>query len=108
MEIKNRAEQMIFQSEKTLNEIGDKADESLKAPVTAAIEKLKETVKNGDTEAIKADTEALEKAFYPLAEKLYQSAQAAQGAPGAEGFDPNAQAGGDTFYNADFEDKSDN
>ena len=108
VEIKNRAEQMIFQSEKTLNEIGDKADESLKAPVTAAIEKLKETVKNGDTEAIKADTEALEKAFYPLAEKLYQSAQAAQGAPGAEGFDPNAQAGGDTFYNADFEDKSDN
>ena len=108
VEIKNRAEQMIFQSEKTLNEIGDKADESLKAPVTAAIEKLKETVKNGDTEAIKADTEALEKAFYPLAEKLYQSAQAAQGAPGAEGFDSNAQAGGDTFYNADFEDKSDN
>ena len=108
VEVKNRAEQMIFQSEKTLGEIGDKADESLKAPVTAAIEKLKETVKGNDTEAIKADTEALEKAFYPLAEKLYQSAQGAQGAPGAEGFDPNAQAGGDTFYNADFEDKSEN
>ena len=108
VEVKNRAEQMIFQSEKTLTDIGDKADESLKAPVTAAIEKLKETVKGNDTEAIKADTEALEKAFYPLAEKLYQSAQAAQGAPGAEGFDPNAQAGGDTFYNADFEDKSEN
>ncbi len=105
VEIKNRAEQMIFQSEKTLTDIGDKADESLKAPVTAAIEKLKETVKGNDTEAIKADTEALEKAFYPLAEKLYQSAQAAQG---AEGGDPNAQAGGDTFYNADFEDKSEN
>ena len=105
VEIKNRAEQMIFQSEKTLTDIGDKADESLKAPVTAAIEKLKETVKGNDTEAIKADTEALEKAFYPLAEKLYQSAQAAQGAAGG---DPNAQAGGDTFYNADFEDKSEN
>ena len=85
--------------------VREKADESLKAPVTAAIEKLKETVKGNDTEAIKADTEALEKAFYPLAEKLYQSAQAAQG---AEGGDPNAQAGGDTFYNADFEDKSEN
>ena len=109
VEIKNRAEQMIFQSEKTLTEIGDKADESLKAPVTAAIEKLKETVKGNDTEAIKADTEALEKAFYPLAEKLYQSAQGAQGAPGAEGFDPGAGTqNGDTFYNADFEDKSDN
>jgi len=109
VEIKNRAEQMIFQCEKTLSDIGDKADETLKAPVTAAIEKLKETVKGGDTEAIKADTEALEKAFYPLAEKLYQSAQGAQGAPGAEGFDPGAGAqNGDTFYNADFEDKSDN
>ena len=109
VEIKNRAEQMIFQCEKTLTDIGDKADETLKAPVTAAIEKLKETVKGGDTEAIKADTEALEKAFYPLAEKLYQSAQGAQGAPGAEGFDPGAGAqNGDTFYNADFEDKSDN
>ncbi len=109
VEIKNRAEQMIFQSEKTLTEIGDKADESLKAPVTAAIEKLKETVKGNDTEAIKADTEALEKAFYPLAEKLYQSAQGAQGAPGAEGFDPGAGTqNGDTFYNADFEDKSEN
>ena len=112
VEIKNRAEQMIFQCEKTLTEIGDKADESLKAPVTAAIEKLKETVKGNDTEAIKADTEALEKAFYPLAEKLYQSAQGAQGAqgaPGAEGFDSGAGAqNGDTFYNADFEDKSEN
>ncbi len=109
VEIKNRAEQMIFQCEKTLSDIGDKADETLKAPVTAAIEKLKETVKGGDTEAIQEDTEALEKAFYPLAEKLYQSAQGAQGAPGAEGFDPGAGAqNGDTFYNADFEDKSDN
>ena len=103
VEIKNRAEQMIFQSEKTLTDIGDKADESLKAPVTAAIEKLKETVKGNDTEAIKADTEALEKAFYPLAEKLYQAAQAAQGDAGAQ----QGPQGDGTFYNADFEDKSD-
>ena len=71
--------------------------------LTAESEVVPGSVKN--TEAIKADTEALEKAFYPLAEKLYQSAQAAQG---AEGGDPNAQAGGDTFYNADYEDKSEN
>ncbi len=107
VETKNRAESMIFQCEKSLSEIGDKADESLKASVTAAIEKLKETVKSGDTEAIKADTEALEKAFYPLAEKLYQSAQGAQG----QGPNPGTGAGphtdGDgTVYGADFEDKS--
>ena len=109
VETKNQAETMIFQCEKTLGELGDKVDEAMKAPVTAAIEKLKETVKGNDTEAIKADTEALQQAFYPLAEKLYQAAQAAGGAQGA-GFDPNAGAqGGDgTYYNADFEDKSDN
>ncbi len=107
VEVKNRAETTIFQCEKTLADIGDKADEADKAAVQAAIDKLKETVKGNDTEAIKADTEALEKSFYPLAEKLYQQAGGAQGA----GFDPNAgaQGGGDgTYYNADFEDKSDN
>ena len=109
VEVKNRAESMIFQCEKSLGEIGDKVTEDEKAPVLAAIEKLKETVKGSDTEAIKADTEALEKSFYPLAEKLYQQAGGAQGA----GFDPNAaggpQGGADgTYYNADFEDKTDN
>ncbi len=104
VEIKNRAESMIFQCEKTLAEIGDKADEADKAAVTAAIEKLKETVKGNDTEAIKADTEALEKSFYPLAEKLYREAnpQSAEADPGA-----GAQGGDGTYYNADFEDKSD-
>ena len=102
---------MIFQSEKTLGEIGDKVSEDDKAPVREAIEKLKTTVQSGDTEAIKADTEALEKAFYAVSEKLYQQAGGAQG----QGFDPNmgadngaTQNGGDgTFYNADYEDKSD-
>ncbi|MBQ2719572.1 MAG: Hsp70 family protein, partial [Clostridia bacterium] len=99
VEVKNHAETMIFQCEKSLTELGDKVDEGMKAPVTAAIEKLKETVKAGDTEAIKADTEALEKAFYPLAEQLYKQASAA----GAEG-----AAGGadDGVYDADFEDKT--
>ena len=106
VEIKNRAESMIFQCEKSLSEIGDKADEASKSAVTAAIEKLKETVKGNDTEAIKADTEALEKAFYPLAEKLYQSAQSAQGGADAQNNGPQTNGDG-TFYNADFEDKSD-
>ena len=98
VEVKNHAETMIFQCEKSLTELGDKVDEGMKAPVTAAIEKLKETVKGNDTEAIKADTEALEKAFYPLAEQLYKQA----GAAGAEGAPAD-----DGVYDADFEDKTD-
>ena len=66
VDTKNHADTLIFQSEKTLNEIGDKLPEADKADVVAAIEKLKATVATGDVEAIKADTEALEKAFYAL------------------------------------------
>ena len=104
VDTKNHAENMIFQSEKTLGEIGDKVDEADKADVKAAIETLKETVKNGDTEAIKADTEKLEKAFYALSEKLYK--QSAQADPNM-GADANASNDG-TYYNADFEDKTNN
>ena len=110
VETKNRAETMIFQSEKTLSDIGDKLPEADQADVKAAIEKLKGTVNSGDTDAIKADTEALEKAFYALSEKLYQQS----GAAGAQGFDPNAAydagagASSDgTYYSADYEDNSD-
>ena len=106
VEVKNHAENAIFQMEKSMNELGDKITDEDKAPVNAAIEKLKETVKGGDTEAIKADTEALEKAFYPIAEKLYKEQQAAGGAAGAEGgADQGGNEGGD-YYNADFEDKT--
>ncbi|MBE6639393.1 MAG: molecular chaperone DnaK [Ruminococcaceae bacterium] len=107
IETKNRADQMVFQSEKTLGEIGDKLPESDKADVVAAVEKLKETAKGSDTEAIKRDTEALEKAFYALSEKLYKQ-QGAAGAQGA-GCDNNCGDCGtnnDTYYNADFEDKT--
>jgi len=110
VETKNRAETMIFQSEKTLTDIGDKVPEADKEDVKAAIEKLKSTVNGGDTDAIKADTEALEKAFYALSEKLYQQSGAA-GAQG-QGFDPNAAYGAGassdgTYYSADYEDNSD-
>ncbi len=107
VEVKNRAESLIFQSEKTLGEIGDKVSDADKEPVKVALEKLKETVKTDNTEAIKADTEALEKAFYAISEKLYAQANAAGANPGA---DPNmgGQGGNDgTYYNADYEDKTD-
>ena len=104
VDTKNRAEHMIFQSEKTLGEIGDKISDADKAPVKDAIEKLKATVQSGDVEAMKADTEALEKAFYAVSEKLYQQQGGAQGGFGGQG---GAQGGdGDTFYNADYEDKT--
>lgn len=110
VDVKNKAESLIFQSEKTLGELGDKVSDAEKAPVKEAIEKLRTTVAGGDTEAIKADTEALEKAFYAISEKLYAQAQ-------QQGADPNANAnaggtgaqGGDgTYYNADYEDKTGN
>ena len=104
VEVRNRADSMIFQSEKTLTELGDKVDAADKADVEAAIERLKETLKGGDTEAIKADTEAVEKAFYKISEKLY--AQQAQG----QGFDPNMSGNGGAqdgqFYDASYEDNS--
>ena len=104
VEVKNRAEHMIFQSEKTLNDLGDKVTEGEKADVKAAIEKLKETVKGNDTEAIKADTEALEKSFYAISEKLYKQAEEAQGAQG--GAQGATQDSDGNFYGADFEDKT--
>ena len=77
------------------------------ADVKAAIEKLKNTVAGGNIDDIKADTEALEKAFYALSEKLYAQQGGAEGA----GFDPNAQGAGQsgdgTYYNAEYEDKTD-
>ena len=105
VEVKNRADSMIFQCEKTLGELGDKIDAADKADVEAAIAKLKETVNGGNTEAIKADTEAVEKAFYKVSEKLY--AQQAQG----QGFDPNNMGGQNgaqdgQFYDASYEDNS--
>ena len=111
VEVKNQADNLIFQSEKALGEMGDKVSEADKSDVKAAIEKLRETLKGGNTEAIKADTEALQQKFYKLSEELYKQSQAQGGAQGA-GFDAGAQGGaqgasGDgTYYDADFEDKS--
>lgn len=108
VEIKNHAESLIFQSEKTLGEIGDKVDAADKSAVEEAVAKLRESVKGSDTDAIKADTEALEKAFFALSEKLYKANGADAGAAGESGAGDAGSAGGDgqTYYNADFEDKS--
>ncbi len=106
VDTRNRAESIIFQSEKTLTELGDKVDPADAENVKSAIEKLKETLKGSDVEAIKVDTEAVEKSFYAISEKLYQQQAGAQGA----GADPNMGGnGGDgTYYNANYEDNSNN
>lgn len=110
VEVKNKAESTIYQIEKSLSDLGDKVTDSEKEPVRAAVEKLKETVKTDDIDAIKADTEALEKSFYPLAEKLYaQAQQAGAGAdPNMGGQSTGGGADGNTYYSSDFEDKSGN
>ncbi len=109
VDTKNHADSLIFQSEKTLGEIGDKLPDSDKEEVKAAVEKLKETVKGGDTAAIKADTEALEKAFYTLSEKLYKQTGAQGAGPDMGNMGGDAGNGGDgTYYNADYEDKTEN
>ena len=108
VDVRNRAESRIFQSEKTLNERGEKADPADVQAVRDAIAKLQETLKAGSTEAIKADTEAVEKAFYKVSEKLYAQQQGnAGGAQGGADAGNGGQAGSDgTYYNANFEDHS--
>ena len=108
VDVRNRAESMIFQSEKTLSDLGDKADPADAQTVKDAIEKLRETLKGNDTEAIKADTEAVEKAFYKISEKLYSQQAGAQGAdPNMGGNEGNGGSDG-TYYNANYEDHSNN
>ena len=108
VDVKNQAESIIFQSEKALNELGDKVTAEEKAPITEKIEALRKSVAGGNTEEIKKGTEELQKAFYAISEKLYQqSAQnnAAGGAPGAD----NTNASGanpDGTFNGDFTDNS--
>ncbi len=77
----NAADQLIYQTEKTLNELGDKVDANDKASIESAVSDLKEKNKGSDVAAIKASTEALQKAFYAVSEKLYQNAAPQQGQP---------------------------
>jgi len=99
VETRNQADQMVYQSEKTLSEMGDKIPADDKAKVQAGIDKLKETLKGQDTDAIKAATEELTQAFYAVSEKLYQQAnpQDAGAQPG-----PDAGAAGGQYYDADY------
>ena len=105
VDVRNGADQMVFQTEKTLNELGDKVDASKKAEVEAKLNELKEALKGTDIEAIKAKQEEVQKAFYAISEELYKNAQAAgaAGAPGADaGNAGNTGKPDDGVVDADF------
>ena len=85
VDVRNQGDQMVYQTEKTLEEMGDKIPAADKSSVESALGKLKETLKGSDTQAIKNATEELTKAFYAVSEKLYQqNGQAGQAGPGPD------------------------
>ncbi len=98
IDARNNADSLIYQTEKTINEAGDKLTEDDKKAITEKIEALKETLKGTDVEAIKKGTEELNQKIYEFAQKLYQQA-GPQGAPGAEDMGANPENGA---YEADY------
>lgn len=108
VDIRNGADQMIYQTEKTVNELGDKLSEEEKSKINTAKDALKEALKGEDIEAIKAKQEELQKELYAVSEKVYKAAAEAQGAAGANGSAPEGNtAGGDNVYEADYTDVDD-
>ncbi|MPN05027.1 Chaperone protein DnaK [bioreactor metagenome] len=110
IDIRNQAEQAVYQAEKTVEEMGDKMSADEKTKISDKINALKETLKSGGTDEIKAKSEDLSKAFYDISSKIYQ-----QGGPGQNGGNPGAgpdnggnpsgfsgAPGGDNVYEADY------
>ena len=104
VDTRNHADQMIYQSEKTLDEMGENIEDGDKQKIETEIESVKTALKGTDTQVIKNSVEALEKAFHEVSEKLYSQAAQAEGTPGPD-FEGGADfsEGGDGVYDADFE-----
>lgn len=107
IDTRNHADSMVYQSEKTLKDLGDKLGADDKAKVEGEINKVKEALKGTDIDAIKAATEALTQAFYDVSAKIYQQNPGAAGAGPGAGFNPgageNPGAGAhDNVYDADY------
>jgi molecular chaperone DnaK len=104
---KNRADQMVFETEKGLQEYGDKLDSDTKAKVEAAVARVKEAVKTGSSDEIKSATEALTQTWHEAASKMYQKteegARQAQGANANTGFTEGRKGGTDQPVDADYE-----
>ena len=90
VDLRNGADQMVYQCEKLMSEEGDKFPEEDKAALNEKIDALKEALKGEDTNLIKSRQDELQAKFYEISEKIYKAANP----QGAEGFDPNAAAGG--------------
>ena len=102
----NQADSMIFQTEKQLKELGDKLSADKKAPIEAALEKLRTAHKEQNIEAINAATEELNTAFHAASSEMYANAGGAQAGPDMSGAQPNANnasQGGADITDADFE-----
>ena len=102
IDVRNQGDQIVYQTEKTLEDMGDKVPAEVKGEIETKLQALKTALTGTDTESIKQATKELTDVFG----KLYEAAQAAQG---AAGFDPNAAAGGDAgaaggqdYYDADY------
>ena len=105
IDVRNQGDQIVYQTEKTLEDMGDKVPAEVKSEIETKLQTLKTALTGTDTESIKQATKELTDVFG----KLYEAAQAAQGAQGAQGFDPNAAAGGSAngaggqdYYDADY------
>ena len=108
VETRNHADSMVYSTEKTLKELGDKLSADDKAKVEAEVKAVQEALKGTDTAAIKAASEKLTEVSYEVFGKIYQQAQQEAAANGGAGFDPNAANGGaqqgdDTVVDADYE-----
>ena len=90
IEVKNRADSMVYQTEKQLKELGDKVPENLKQPIQSNIDQLKKEIEANDTEAMKSTMQKLEEQLMQIGQSVYQQQQ--QG--GAQGANPGAQQGG--------------
>ena len=105
VDVRNQGDQMVYQTEQALQELGDKLDGAEKAEVESKLNALKSALTGTDTAAIKSATEELTQAFYKVSEKMYQQANP----QGGQGFDPSQaqqnggqNPGGQDYYDADY------
>jgi molecular chaperone DnaK len=104
IETRNEADSMVYQTEKTLKDLGDKLSSEDKDKIQAEIDKVKEALKGTDIQAIKDAKESLTQAFYTISQKMYQQAGPQAGGPGGpqDGFNPSGAGADDNVYNADY------
>ena len=114
VDLRNNADQMVYQTEKLISEDGDKFSADDKSALQTKVDALKEALKGDNEDAIKSAQEDLQNKFYEVSQKLYEAAQQAQGGaqagPQGAGYDPNAQAqgGNQEYTDADYTEVDDN